>query len=415
MNKQTDKFLEDFMKVRFGKYSISKILKKYNINKKTYEKYKRRFVKEYGVDPRFLYSDQTIMNDSELKSYCKDENLSKSPNQLIKDIKNITKEQENALQVKGTSTLYDSEGNIKMQWVKTDINKEAYLEGMKSAISKLCEGLKPSEEIKLSNREELEEDLMTLIPIPDLHLGLEIEPERVSHNFKWNTDIAVKYYTEAISYVLDKSPKSKELVLVDLGDILHSPNNGNRTPNSGHVLDVSGSAEKNMLTLFNIMIETIQKALTKFEKVYFYSVPGNHNMDISLSLKCVLKNYFRNEERVIIDIDKYNNIYYHGFGDTLLSFTHGDEIKVDKIESVMFADNLDTISKYKKFDAFFGHIHHNSQKQKGLVNARSLKNIIPCDKWASSVGFRNNDVGYMQAFIYHKNSGEISSITYRPM
>lgn len=415
MDKNTYKFLEDFMKVKFGEYTVQKVLKKYKIDKKTYEKYKRRFVKEYGVDPRFLYSEQTILNDAELKTYCKDENLSKTPSQLVKDIKNLTKERENALHVKGTSTLYDAEGNIKMQWIKTDLDKETYFENLKNSISKLCEEIPSGKKIELSAREELEEDLMTLIPIPDLHLGLEIDSKRVSHNFDWNTDIATEYYNKAMSYILNKSPKSKELVLVDLGDILHSPDNGNRTPANGHVLDVSGSAEKNMLTLFNLMISTIEKSLEKFEKVYFYSVPGNHNSDISLSLKCVLKNYFRNEPRVIIDVEKYNNIYYHGFGNNLLSFTHGDEIKVDKIESVMFADNLDTISKYKKFDAFFGHIHHNSQKQKGLVNARSLKNIIPCDKWASSVGFRNNDVGYMQAFVYHKNAGEISSITYRPM
>ena len=49
--------------------------------------------------------------------------------------------------VKGTSTLYDEEGKPKLQWVKTNLDRQAQLEIMKQAVEALCEDVKPVKSI----------------------------------------------------------------------------------------------------------------------------------------------------------------------------------------------------------------------------------------------------------------------------
>ena len=43
--------------------------------------------------------------------------------------------------VKGTSTLYDADGNAKLQWVKTTADMERQRELMAAAVAAMCEGI----------------------------------------------------------------------------------------------------------------------------------------------------------------------------------------------------------------------------------------------------------------------------------
>jgi len=47
--------------------------------------------------------------------------------------------------VKGTSTLTDPLGNIKLQWIKTDIDAARQLELMQEAVKALCDDISPIE------------------------------------------------------------------------------------------------------------------------------------------------------------------------------------------------------------------------------------------------------------------------------
>lgn len=410
--------LNDFLKVKEGKMTKSDIMKKYNICATSYRNYKKRYVVRYGVDPRLLYRDADILNSAVLSKYVSPKELEEMRNNRDNNnrpSKNYTNSVEPVVDdslylVKGKSTLYDEEGNVKLTWVKQSLDDEAYYKGLKDAIFKLTEGVKPAPEI--INYEMCDEDLMTFIPIPDLHLGMYIDGKEVSHGIDWDLETAEKYFYSSMNFLINHSPKSSQCVIYDTGDILHVDNDNNRTARSGHALSTSDRYSKVMLKLFEILINSITLALNKFETVYFHSVKGNHNDNISIILKCVLANHFRNNPRVKIDIDTYKATVYHKFGKNLIGMSHGHMTKPEKSLEVMTADNLKDLSSFTNFDFYFGHFHQEKSFQLGMINVHLLKPIIPCEAWADGMGYRG-EAGYSKAIIYHKEYGPVSTITHR--
>ena len=284
------------------------------------------------------------------------------------------------------------------------------MDGLKEAILNLCDDIPVAPRIRPARNTD--SDLMTFLPIPDLHLGMYIDPAEVSHGLAWNLEIAEKYYYKTMSYLIENSPRSKQCVIYDAGDILHVDNNNNRTAKSGHPLNTSDRYGKCMTSLFGLMINTIYMALDKFEEVYFYSVPGNHNEQISLVLKCVLANHFKDNPNVHIDIDTYKTTVYHKFGKTIIGMAHGNMLRPEKANEVMVADNLSDISNYTNFAFYFGHFHDEKTFRQGITEINILKPLIPTEAWSDSMGYRG-EVGYGRADIFHKQFGKISTINYR--
>lgn len=437
--------LNDFKSVFQRKKRKKDILKKYRISENTYAKYKKRFVLSYGVSPFELYDINSILMCPEILDFCikkglvteqeveKAEKEGKKVNRQAPKKIGFTKwEREKGLDkkfsevnleyvVKGKSTYYDGEGNVKGQWIKESLDEKAYQIALKKSIEKLCENIPQSNKINMlkcfaENKEDGSvKNTMVFLPLADMHLGLHIDKESVRHSFDWNLEIAEKIFYKSCEYILNRLPQADSIVIADLGDITHNHNNDNRTARSGHNLDVDGRYENIMMKTFELMISLIYSALKKYNKVYFYSTPGNHNDMISTPMKCVIKHHFRNDKRVIVDIDNFSNVYYHYFGKNLLMFHHGDAIKSHNVESVMLADNLKVISDYNNFDCWMGHYHTEQQQQKGMVTIRYCKNFIPNDKWAMNIGFRNSrNPGYMKAYVYDKEQGIISSVSYNP-
>lgn len=408
-----EELLQDMINVNLRKMKKDELKKKYLIGDKKYKKIKYEFVTKYGVDPRILFQPFEIDNNEELKQYCSDEKIDKTINELKQEVKTLNEKRLENMVVTKRSTLYDGEGNTRLVWIGEKADEQAMLNGIVDSIKTLASEIQPAANILISKDYSIDENLMVFLPIVDLHLGLKIDPQNVSHGFAWDLDIAEAYYTKAMNYLLSNAPAAKQLVLFDGGDLMHAHDNTNKTIKSGHNLDTSEKYEKVMLRLFEMMKATVAAALTKFEEVYFYSVPGNHNDFISITLKAILKEAFRDNPRFKCSLDKYTNVYYHRFGNTIIGMSHGDEIKPEKANDVLVSDNIDVISNYKYFDFYFGHFHQNKFIEKGLTTVRCLKPLIPTDRWADGIGFRNRDVGFAQYFLYSENGGMISNVTYR--
>ena len=399
--------LEDYKKVKQGLITKSDVMKKYNMGSTTYKNKKREFVYNKGVDIREIYRESDINKHNKLKKYA-EKNSKLNPVDNSKDIEDI---KHGVYFVKGKSTLLDENGNVKLTWVKETLDENDYLNGLKEAIKDLVKELPLAPKINKSVKHN-DDSLMTLLPIPDLHLGMYIDKNEVNNGYDWNLEIAEHYFNTAMDYLLNASPNSKECVIVDLGDVLHVDDNDNRTKKSNHVLSTSDRYAKVLKTLIKIMKDTVSKALEKFDKVYFYSVPGNHNSTAFLTLKMVLAHNFQNNNRVFINDETYTAIDYHKFGKNLLQFFHGDYLRPEYCDKTLVADNLSEISNFKYFNAYCGHFHQEKKFECGIVNVNIMKPLIPCEAWSSAMGFRATP-GLAKAIIFHKDFGPISEITHQ--
>jgi len=306
--------------------------------------------------------------------------------------------------LKGSSTLYDADGNIKLQWVKSDVAKEDSLESFRTAVESITESL-VSHYSPVAPPQFNSSELTTFYPLPDLHFGLLIHGSESNHNYNWDLKHATEWVLGAMDSLVESSPSSQFAVITDLGDFLHFSDNSNTTT-SGHQLDADGRMSKIINASFDITRALIDKALTKHQFVYFYSVAGNHSEDVSIYLKAFLSAWYKDEPRVIVKTDHVAQ-QYHVFGKNILGFTHGHELKPAKAGEVLVYDNQEIFSQSEYRYFHFGHLHSNHTTEGTLCTVEVHKNITPRDKWAESMGFRGT-IGQAKSITYHSEFGEIA-------
>lgn len=116
--------------------------------------------------------------------------------------------------LRGLSTLYDSTGSIKQQWVKTDVPKQDFLEAFLEAVSTLSK-----ETPVLANVPPItsfSDSLATLYISNDLHIG-ELMWDKESGK-DWNVELATQTIRQAYDFLFECSPNSKIGIVCDLGE-----------------------------------------------------------------------------------------------------------------------------------------------------------------------------------------------------
>ena len=252
--------------------------------------------------------------------------------------------------LKATSTLYDDEGNIVLQWVKSDASKEDQLTAVEDSIKNLASTIEPISQ-NPTIPVQSDDQTTTVYISNDLHFGMLSWDSETGKD--WDIDIAKAEVNKATNYLVDAAPPSKYAVVVDLGDITESDSTQNTTAKSGNALDTDSRLPKVLRIAYQALINLINKALTKHEIVYFYNIIGNHSFIMSTAVREVILQYYRNEPRVIVD-STANPIKYHAFGQCLLQFAHGDSMKMKDAGEVMTVDNETTFSNSKYRYALFG-------------------------------------------------------------
>lgn len=380
-------------------------LNKYGIAERTYFYWKRNFVLYYGIEPRVLYKHVDSIN--EFKPYLDDEKLKLSIEEQLTLPSSVT-DHLNFHTAKKTIQL-NKNGDITQIWLKQNLNEKDWHKSIINAINEIC-NTKLTPIRKIDSPKIINKDLLTFYPLPDLHFGLLIDEKESVQNVSFNLEKSKKWLEKSINYLIDNSPDSEYACIAELGDFLHSPDDRNRTPAHGNVLDVDQKHSLIVKVAFESMRLLIEKALNKHKTVYFFSVPGNHNEYISLYLKEFISAWFRDNPRLIIEKSNRPQQYLR-FGKNILGMAHGHQLKPEKCSEVLLYDNQDYLSESKYRYFHFGHLHTNKSFSTPLVKVEVHQTMVPLDNYAGSYGFRG-DFGSSKAIIYHKDYGEISRFNF---
>lgn len=309
--------------------------------------------------------------------------------------------------LKGSSTLYDDEGNVIVQWVKTDASKEDQLEAVRTAVKDIASIIDPAESTSVPVT-DLDEHTTTMYISNDLHFGmLSWEGET---NKDWDISLAKAEVAKATNYLVNAAPKSKYGIVVDLGDLTEADTTSNTTAKSGNPLDTDSRLPKVLRVAYTALINLINKALTKHEIVYFYNIVGNHSFVMSTAVREVILQYYRNEPRVIV-CSSANPIKYHHFGQNIFQFAHGDSLRMKNAGEVLAVDCAKTFSNSTFRYSFFGHTHVDSVVDGKICKAESFRNLPPNNYWAHDMGYRRQ-LGTMKSITFKDDRGEISRNTY---
>lgn len=307
--------------------------------------------------------------------------------------------------LKGTSTLFDSDGSIKQQWIKTDVPRQQQLDAFKQAIETFSSSV-PSATPSKPLTTPIVDDTMAIYPIGDAHVGmLAWKPESGADNDLTTIETAL---TSVTAMLVQQATPSKEAFIIDVGDWFHSDNQNNRTSKGNNALDVDGRYAKVLEVGLLLATKLIDCALTKHETVHWRSAIGNHNDHSALMMNQFIKAYYRNDPRVIVHCSPAM-FYYHKFGKNLIGITHGHTAKAEKLGEIMAVDCNDYWSETKFRYWYTGHIHHQSVKEFPSCVVETFRTLSGKDAWHASMGYRSGQD--MKCIILHKDYGEISRTT----
>lgn len=307
--------------------------------------------------------------------------------------------------IKGTSTLYDSEGNIKLTWIKTNKNLDDQLELLEKHVKWLCEdvkGLAP----KVTKPKANNKDLLTVYPMGDPHFGLAAYAPESGEDFA--LEDAEERMCAAIDRLVLSTPASETALFLNLGDFFHADNNTNQTPASGAKLDVDGNFFRIAQVGLRAMIYCIERLREKHKKVIIWNIRGNHDPHQSLMLSLCLSSYYSNESNVEISLSPSYYQYFR-FGKVLIGSTHGHGAKMPDLPQVMAFDRQEDWGETDYRYWYCGHIHHKHQKEYIGATVETFRTLAATDSWHALKGYRSNKD--MQAIVHHKEFGEIERHT----
>ncbi len=305
--------------------------------------------------------------------------------------------------VKGVSALVDADGRTIQQWVKTREEMSAIdiVETLKSAFLDYSPGAAPTP------APHGNDDLLTIIPANDWHVNLLTWERETGTN--WDLHIAERVIGQGIEDAIERTKPAGIAVVLGGGDLLHSDNNENRTARSGNVLDVDGRHQKGLEVAGRLMVRTIDAALRKNDHVIVRILQGNHDEHTSVAIGYFLLAWYRNEQRVTVDVDA-SLFFWLRFGSVMIGATHGHTVKLKDMASIMAHRRAEDwgATKFRYVHGF--HIHHASkfQTEGNGVIMESHQAPIPQDAWHFGAGFLSGRS--VQTITYHRDFGEVSRV-----
>ena len=305
--------------------------------------------------------------------------------------------------VKGTSTLYGEDGQPKLQWVKTNLDREAQIEIMKQAVEALCEDVKPVKAIPAPL--DVNDQLMSIYPWGDPHVGMYAWADETGDNF--DLQISEQDMCNAVDYLVERSPPSKRGVLVNLGDFFHYTNMTGTTERSGHVLDRDSRTAKMIDVGVRIIKRCLERMREKHEIVELINAPGNHDETFAHFLNVLFRNLYANENRVIVH-DAPTTRHYLQHGKCLIGVVHGHQTKDRDLPGIMATEKPEEWGATRHRVFFRGHHHHDNRVEYNGCIVEQMRTLAR-DAYAVGGGYLSGRD--MKCIVMHSEFGEQMRLT----
>lgn len=300
----------------------------------------------------------------------------------------------------GYKHIYDGDGK-KLETVRWSVPKIGQeLDDLLERIRAAFEDMKPAAPV--APPETVHEDLCTVYPLMDLHLGM-MAWGRETGSEDYDLSLACRDMRHAFAKVLALVPASKEAILILGGDTLHADDDRAETPQNKHKLDVDGRQFKVIDTAIAILSETIERLLEKHSRLTIRVLRGNHDMHSHMVLTFALAERYRNDPRVVVDKDP-RDLFMKQWGRSAIFAHHGDRAKPDRM-ALYISDVCPFWSETRHRHYFVGHVHHDHAKDIGPLRYESLRAFCPPDSYAAGMGYGPRRA--LQAVTFHKNDGPV--------
>lgn len=298
---------------------------------------------------------------------------------------------------KGVSALVDAEGKIIQQWVKTREDTQHLVEAIKEAFKDAISPVPLIDPPRLTDA-----DLLSVYPIADQHNGLLAWGKETGEPY--DLKIGEERLRSCASRLISQSPRSRQAIILNLGDWQHTDDQKNQTPAHHNILDVDSRYRKILVAGVKLMKDVVELTLQRHQSVLVVNIPGNHDPHASIALDVALIEAYANNPRVDV-WGSPAEFFFHRFGNTLLGATHGYRCKPQEMAMTMAVRAREDWGKTAFHHFMYGHIHHESVKEIGDVRVESFQTLAANDAHHEASGYTSGKS--LTSITYHRQDGEI--------
>lgn len=241
-----------------------------------------------------------------------------------------------------------------------------------------------------------------VIAATDLHYGLYSDSKETG--FAYNRDIArerLHKHTEEL--LTDLSGLGRpDMTYSGIGsDWFHIDCDGGTTTR-GTPMDTDGTYSDIFVGGCQLAVEHIDM-LRHVGPVTVIGFPGNHDRTGSLSLASYLQAWYRDCKDVTVNVSARQR-QYERYGNTLMGFTHGDDVKLTELPNLMASEARRDWGDTENHLWFTGHLHHEKTAAVAGSTVVQLTALASPDRWHARKGYvmsRNA----LEAFVLHHERG----------
>jgi len=311
--------------------------------------------------------------------------------------------------LRGASTLYDADGKMRLQWVKSKEDPDRIRAIIDECVAASLDDLPRLKSRPAGRASKYIKDRMACYPIGDAHIGMRAWDEECGEN--WDLAIAERVQCQAMANLVADAPPTERAAIINLGDWFHYDNIEAITTRSGNVLDVDGRYAKMVRVGIKVMRQCIESALSRHRYVSVVNVIGNHDDTGAIWLAQALAHMYERNARVTIDT-RPTACHYFEFGQVLVGLHHGHSIKMEALPAVMAADQPAAWGRCSHRYWWTGHIHHQQVKEFPGCIVESFNTLAAKDAYAALHGYRAQR--NMKCIVLHNERGEVHRHTELP-
>lgn len=309
--------------------------------------------------------------------------------------------------LRGTSTLYGKDGDLKLQWVKSRLDDQKHAEMIRAAYEAMAEELPRL--APLPTPLHAESALANLFTLTDCHVGALCWRREGGED--WDLRIAERVLTECFERMVMSAPSAKIGIVNQLGDFLHTDALAPLTPTSGHLLDADGRFSKIVDVAVRILRRLVDITLQRHEIVHVLMMEGNHDPAGSIWLRVLFRALYENEPRVrVYDSPLPYVALQHG--NTMLGFHHGHLSKLNELPILFAAQFPDMWGATRKRYVHTGHRHHVEEKEHSGITIIQHATLTARDAYAARGGWIAER--QVTAITYHEKWGQVGRTTVVP-
>jgi transposase-like protein len=262
---------------------------------------------------------------------------------------------------------------------------------------------------------QYEAGMLYEICIPDIHFGRLTWAEESGADY--DIKIAKKAVTTVLEHLLAYSKNFPvEKILLPIGNDYFNVNSKGNITVHGTVQQEDTRGPKTFRLGRRLAVEMIDQC-SAVAPVDVLMITGNHDSEKLFYMGDALECWYHDNPNVTVNNLAISRKYY-AYGRTLLGFTHGCDIKIDKLMSIMPLEEPHLWGQSKFREWHIGHVHHTFKLNNDVdeilgIVIRSLRSLVPADAWTFDHGF----VGAVKAaesFLWDKERGLIAQLTAIP-